>query len=99
MYIKVFSSYLWLMQIDIIMDGPPAQSLGVEPVDPEIMKKPPRSRSANILTKPLITRVLTAAFLVTVGTMFVYISEMADGVVTNKDATMVFFKKKGMLVL
>lgn len=71
------------------MDGPPAQSLGVEPVDPEIMKKPPRSRSANILTRPLITRVLTAAFIVTLGTMFVYISEMADGVVTNKDATMV----------
>ncbi|KAL7314098.1 High affinity Ca2+/Mn2+ P-type ATPase-like protein [Mucor circinelloides] len=79
-----------ILWINIIMDGPPAQSLGVEPVDPEIMKKPPRSRNANILTRPLITRVLTAAFIVTVGTMFVYISEMADGVVTNKDATMTF---------
>ncbi|CAO3615383.1 unnamed protein product [Mucor fragilis] len=79
-----------ILWINIIMDGPPAQSLGVEPVDPEIMKKPPRSRSANILTRPLITRVLTAAFIVTLGTMFVYISEMADGVVTNKDATMTF---------
>jgi Ca2+-transporting ATPase len=25
------------------MDGPPAQSLGVEPADPEIMKRPPRN--------------------------------------------------------
>lgn len=74
---------------DIIMDGPPAQSLGVEPVDPEIMKKPPRSRNATILTKPLIIRVFSTAIIVTLGTMFVYISEMADGVVTNKDATMV----------
>ncbi|KAG1482508.1 hypothetical protein G6F57_003535 [Rhizopus arrhizus] len=73
-----------------IMDGPPAQSLGVEPVDPEIMKKPPRSRNANILTKPLITRVLSAALIVTMGTMFVYVSEMSDGIVTNKDATMTF---------
>ncbi|KAG0755928.1 hypothetical protein G6F26_002328 [Rhizopus arrhizus] len=72
------------------MDGPPAQSLGVEPVDPEIMKKPPRSRNANILTKPLITRVLSAALIVTMGTMFVYVSEMSDGIVTNKDATMTF---------
>ncbi|CAO3672027.1 unnamed protein product [Rhizopus stolonifer] len=79
-----------ILWINIIMDGPPAQSLGVEPVDPEIMKKPPRSRNANILTKPLITRVLSAAFVVTMGTMFVYVSEMADGVVTNKDATMTF---------
>lgn len=79
-----------ILWINIIMDGPPAQSLGVEPVDPEIMKKPPRARNSNILTKPLIARVLTAASIVTLGTMFVYISEMADGVVTNKDATMTF---------
>ncbi|KAI9486624.1 MAG: PMR1-type calcium-transporting P-type ATPase [Benjaminiella poitrasii] len=79
-----------ILWINIIMDGPPAQSLGVEPVDPEIMKKPPRSRNANILTKPLLTRVLTAAVIVTLGTMFVYMSEMSDGVVTNKDATMTF---------
>jgi Ca2+-transporting ATPase len=79
-----------ILWINIIMDGPPAQSLGVEPVDPEIMKKPPRARNANILTKQLISRVLTAAAIVTMGTMFVYISEMADGVVTNKDATMTF---------
>ncbi|KAI7898819.1 PMR1-type calcium-transporting P-type ATPase [Cokeromyces recurvatus] len=79
-----------ILWINIIMDGPPAQSLGVEPVDPEIMKKPPRSRNANILTKPLLTRVLTAAVIVTLGTLFVYMSEMSDGVVTNKDATMTF---------
>ncbi|CAO3699865.1 unnamed protein product [Rhizopus microsporus] len=79
-----------ILWINIIMDGPPAQSLGVEPVDPEIMKKPPRSRNATILTKPLIIRVFSTAIIVTLGTMFVYISEMADGVVTNKDATMTF---------
>ncbi|KAI8978367.1 PMR1-type calcium-transporting P-type ATPase [Pilobolus umbonatus] len=79
-----------ILWINIIMDGPPAQSLGVEPVDPEIMKKPPRSRDTNILTRALITRVLSAAAIVTLGTMFVYISEMADGMVTNKDATMTF---------
>lgn len=31
-----------ILWINIIMDGPPAQSLGVEPVDPDVMKKPPR---------------------------------------------------------
>ena len=24
------------------MDGPPAQSLGVEPVDPDVIRQPPR---------------------------------------------------------
>ncbi|KAG0176386.1 High affinity Ca2+/Mn2+ P-type ATPase-like protein [Apophysomyces sp. BC1034] len=79
-----------ILWINIIMDGPPAQSLGVEPVDLDIMKKPPRARNANILTKRLVSRVLTAAFLVVVGTMSIYVSEMQDGVVTNRDATMTF---------
>lgn len=30
-----------ILWINIIMDGPPAQSLGVEPVDASIMTKPP----------------------------------------------------------
>lgn len=79
--------------LDIIMDGPPAQSLGVEPVDPGIMKKPPRSRGANILSSSLVSRVLTAAALVVFGTMFIYVSELEDGQVTNRDATMVMHGK------
>ena len=31
------------------MDGPPAQSLGVEPADKEIMKKPPRNTKVQII--------------------------------------------------
>ena len=60
------------------MDGPPAQSLGVEPVDPRIMNLPPRSKSASVLTKPLIRRVLTSATLIMLGTLAVYIHEMID---------------------
>jgi P-type Ca2+ transporter type 2C len=60
------------------MDGPPAQSLGVEPVDPRIMTLPPRSRNARVLTKPLIRRVLTSASLIMLGTLAIYIREMGD---------------------
>ncbi len=58
------------------MDGPPAQSLGVEPVDPRIMTLPPRSRTARVLTKPLIRRVLTSASLIMLGTLAIYIRQM-----------------------
>ncbi|KAI7830855.1 PMR1-type calcium-transporting P-type ATPase [Kickxella alabastrina] len=78
---------LW---INILMDGPPAQSLGVEPVDPEVMKQPPRPKNANIITRPLVTRVLTAAALIVTGTMAVYVSEMQDGAVTARDTSMTF---------
>ena len=32
-----------ILWINILMDGPPAQSLGLEPVDPEVLRRPPRS--------------------------------------------------------
>ncbi|ORZ10121.1 PMR1-type calcium-transporting P-type ATPase [Absidia repens] len=79
-----------ILWINIIMDGPPAQSLGVEPVDPGIMKKPPRARSANIITKRLISRVLTAAAIVVIGTLSVYISELDDNGPTRRGTTMTF---------
>lgn len=83
------------------MDGPPAQSLGVEPVDPSIMNRPPRPKTARVLTKPLIQRVLTSAMVIMVGTLSIYIQEMGDitdgspvekrsRVVTAHDTTMTF---------
>src|SRR2546421_9006323 len=60
------------------MDGPPAQSLGVEPVDPRIMTLPPRSRNARVRTKRLIRRVLTSASIIMLGTLAIYIHEMGD---------------------
>ncbi|GAP83400.2 putative Ca2+-transporting ATPase [Rosellinia necatrix] len=80
-----------ILWINIIMDGPPAQSLGVERVDPDVMSRPPRSRSEPVLTRALITRVLTSAAIIMTGTMIVYYREMlADGEVTRRDTTMTF---------
>ncbi|KXJ85988.1 calcium-transporting P-type ATPase [Microdochium bolleyi] len=79
-----------ILWINIIMDGPPAQSLGVEKVDPDVMSRPPRSRTEPVLTRALLQRVLTSAAIITVGTMAVYISQMADGAVDRRDTTMTF---------
>ncbi|PLB35548.1 Ca(2+)/Mn(2+)-transporting P-type ATPase PMR1 [Aspergillus candidus] len=90
-----------ILWINILMDGPPAQSLGVEPVDPSIMHRPPRPRTARVLTKPLIRRVLTSAFMIMLGTLAIYVYEMGDvddgvtpgkmsRVVTAHDTTMTF---------
>lgn len=76
---------------DIIMDGPPAQSLGVEPVDPAVMAQPPRQRHARVLTRPLIQRVLQSATIIMLGTLTTYYREMSiDGEVTERDTTMTF---------
>lgn len=73
------------------MDGPPAQSLGVEPVDPDVMTRMPRKRSDPVLTWPLLYRVMTSASIIMIGTLAVYSFEMlSDGVVTKRDTTMTF---------
>ena len=73
------------------MDGPPAQSLGVEPVDPAVMALPPRPRQARVLTRPLIQRVLQSATIIMLGTLTTYYLEMSsDNIVTARDTTMTF---------
>ncbi|KKA28666.1 hypothetical protein TD95_004549 [Thielaviopsis punctulata] len=80
-----------ILWINIIMDGPPAQSLGVEAVEKDVMNKPPRRRSDPVLTRALISRVLSSAAVIMVGTMLVYYREMhADGEITRRDTTMTF---------
>lgn len=79
-----------ILWINILMDGPPAQSLGVEPVDHEVMKKPPRKRNDKILTKVVIRRVLQSACMIILGTMYVFVKEMQDNQITARDTTMTF---------
>ncbi|KAL9611983.1 MAG: hypothetical protein Q9167_003423 [Letrouitia subvulpina] len=80
-----------ILWINILMDGPPAQSLGVEPVDPAIMNRPPRSKAARVLTRALIQRVLTSAIVIMLGTLTIYVREMSsDHTINARDTTMTF---------
>ncbi|CCD26138.2 Ca(2+)/Mn(2+)-transporting P-type ATPase PMR1 NDAI_0G03610 [Naumovozyma dairenensis CBS 421] len=80
-----------ILWINILMDGPPAQSLGVEPVDHEVMKRPPRKRSDKILTSSVLKRLVGTATCIILGTVYIFVKEMAeDGVVTARDTTMTF---------
>ncbi|KAM9895997.1 hypothetical protein OXX69_010822 [Metschnikowia pulcherrima] len=79
-----------ILWINILMDGPPAQSLGVEPVDHEVMNKPPRKRNDKILTRNVIKRVLQSAAMIIIGTLYIFIREMQDNEITARDTTMTF---------
>jgi Ca2+-transporting ATPase len=79
-----------ILWINIIMDGPPAQSLGVEPVDPDVLHKPPRKKDENILDKELLTNVVLTAIHIVLGTMWVFKNELEDGKVSDRDRTMSF---------
>lgn len=79
-----------ILWINIIMDGPPAQSLGVEPVDERILRAPPRKISDPIVTRALLTRAVSSAALIMIVTLGVFSRELDDGHVTRRDTTMTF---------
>lgn len=80
-----------ILWINIIMDGPPAQSLGVEAVDNSIMSRPPRKKTDDIITRPLLYRVLTSGACILSGTIFIFFSTLGDKNEPSKhDLTMTF---------
>lgn len=65
-----------ILWINIIMDGPPAQSLGVEPLDDDVMKRPPRDVNAPIFTPEMIFCILTSASIMVLGTLGTFYYEL-----------------------
>uniref|UniRef100_A0A1B6DL98 Calcium-transporting ATPase n=2 Tax=Clastoptera arizonana TaxID=38151 RepID=A0A1B6DL98_9HEMI len=79
-----------ILWINIIMDGPPAQSLGVEPVDHDVLKQRPRNVKEPMITRHLIINVLLSASIIIFGTLWVFKKEMSDNKITPRDTTMTF---------
>ncbi|CAJ0954960.1 unnamed protein product, partial [Mesorhabditis belari] len=80
-----------ILWINIIMDGPPAQSLGVEPVDADIIRQKPRNTKQPMLNGRLIAHILSSAAIIVLGTLCVFYKEMsADNKITPRDTTMTF---------
>ncbi len=61
-----------LLWVNIIMDGPPAMTLGIEPARPGIMHDKPRRQSAQILTIHRLARLILYGATMMVGTLFLF---------------------------
>jgi Ca2+-transporting ATPase len=80
-----------ILFINIIMDGPPAQCLGIEPVDADIIHQPPRNPKDSVVTRQIITSVALNSLIMIIGTLWIYIREMShDLILSKRDTTMVF---------
>lgn len=62
-----------ILFVNLVMDGPPALSLGVDPAGPDAMKHPPRPRDERILTTTRLLRILLAGAVMSGGTLAVLI--------------------------
>ena len=69
-----------ILWVNIIMDGPPAMTLGVEPARPGIMRQAPRAAGAAILSWQRLWRIALYGLTMAVGTLALYAWRLgADG--------------------
>jgi Ca2+-transporting ATPase len=84
---------LW---VNLIMDGPPALALGVDPPDPRSMDEPPRPPKASILSGRRLSHIALAGAVMTVGTLGILAYEQSVGTEEHALAmaftTFVFFQ-------
>ena len=52
-----------LLWINLVTDGLPALALATDPVDPDVLSRPPRRSEAELMDKPFISRTLLTGFL------------------------------------
>jgi Ca2+-transporting ATPase len=68
-----------ILWVNIIMDGPPAMTLGVEPARPGIMQQPPRAAGAAILSWQRLWRIGLYGLTMAAGTLGIYAWGLARG--------------------
>ena len=68
--------------VNIIADGPPAMSLGMDPPKPGLMEGEPRERGARILSGPRLTRIIISGVVMTIGTLSLLVAFQVPTVTT-----------------
>ena len=77
-----------ILWINIIMDGPPAQSLGVEPPEKNVMERAPLKE--EIIPRKNLLKIIIAGVVMTVGTLILYYLELISGAGALKATTIAF---------
>jgi Ca2+-transporting ATPase len=66
---------LEILWINIIMDGPPALALGMEPSDRDVMERKPRNPAESIISLKVFFDIFVAAVIMASGVLLVFVSE------------------------
>lgn len=76
-----------LLWLNIVMDGPPAQTLGIEGAERDVMNRPPET--GDILTRKTLLEILLTGLVMAIGTIIVFFWQMS--VATEQKAMTVAF--------
>ena len=80
---------LELLWINIIMDGPPALTLGLEPLRNNLMKEKPIDRNISIITKKLSLKIISVGLLISAMLMLQLFFNILGG--TNEQQNTILF--------
>lgn len=80
---------LELLWINIIMDGPPALTLGLEPLRQDLLKRKPTKRSENIISKSMMVRIFTNGIFISAVFMLQHFENFL-GASPKEEATVLF---------
>ncbi|GIV96897.1 MAG: haloacid dehalogenase [Herpetosiphonaceae bacterium] len=72
-----------ILWINLITDGPPALALGVDPVDPAVMKTPPRPRERGVLTPRMWLGIGQIGLIMAAGTLLVLDGALPGGLIAG----------------
>jgi P-type Ca2+ transporter type 2C len=64
---------LQILWLNMVTDTFPALSLSLEPADPDVMTRPPRSPDETLLSRPFLLRIVTYAAVITASSLAAYI--------------------------
>ena len=80
---------LELLWINIIMDGPPALTLGLEPIREDLLKHPPTKRNANIISRKMLIRIFANGIFISIVFMLQHFTNFL-GASQTEEATVLF---------
>ena len=80
---------LELLWINIIMDGPPALTLGLEPIRADLLKHKPTKRNENIISRKMLIRIFVNGIFISVIFMLQHFRNFL-GAAPEEEATVLF---------
>lgn len=80
---------LELLWINIVMDGPPALTLGLEPIRDDLLKHKPTKRNANIISRSMLVRIFVNGVFISIVFMLQHFTNFL-GAESNEEATVLF---------
>jgi len=79
-----------ILWVNILMDGPPALALAMEPARGNVMERPPIDPKKGIITKKMLASIIILGVFMCIGTLYIFFGTQAGGYSIAKAQTMAF---------